>query len=97
MANPLRSIRWHLAKRTRTDVGDCADIVGDTGRVTPVGDMLGFATEVLNLLLLPTVEKMALGRRARMRVQENYEMGRVTKLYQAFYERMATEDVWESI
>lgn len=79
-----------------TDVGDCSEIVGDTGRVAHVGDMLGFATEVLNLLRLPNVEKAALGRRARTRVQDNYEIGRVTELYQAFYERMAAEDRLES-
>jgi glycosyltransferase involved in cell wall biosynthesis len=79
-----------------TDVGDCSDIVGDTGRVAHVGDMLGFATEVLNLLRLPNVEKAKLGRRARTRVQENYEIGRVTELYQAFYERMAAQDRLES-
>ena len=79
-----------------TDVGDCSDIVGDTGRVAHVGDMLGFATEVLNLLRLPVVERMALGQRARTRVQENYEIGRVAEQYQAFYEQMAVENELES-
>lgn len=79
-----------------TDVGDCSDIVGDTGRVVHVGDMHGFATEVLHVLHLPMVEKTTLGRRARTRVQENYEIGRVTKRYQAFYEQMSAEKAWES-
>ncbi len=80
-----------------TDVGDCAHIVGDTGRMAHVGDMLGFATEMLKLLNLPVAERMALGLRARKRVQENYEIGRVTERYQAFYERIAAEDKLENL
>ena len=34
-----------------TDVGDCAQIVGDTGRVVKAGDMRQFATEIIGLLL----------------------------------------------
>ena len=39
-----------------TDVGDCAFIVGDTGRVVAVGDLEGLAHGVIELLSLPDTE-----------------------------------------
>lgn len=72
-----------------TDVGDSADIVGNTGRVVPAGDMQGLARELLALLQLPSAERAALGQQARQRVQDHYEIGRVARLYEAAYEQVA--------
>lgn len=71
-----------------TDVGDSAEIVGDTGRVVPPGDMDGLARELLAVLQLPVAERAALGGRARARVAAHYEIGHVTRLYEAFYEQV---------
>lgn len=71
-----------------TDVGDSAEIVGETGRVVPVGDMNGLAQQIMTLLCLPQDELVALGCLARKRVAMNYEIGHVARLYQAFYERI---------
>lgn len=70
-----------------TDAGDSAEIVGDTGRVVPVGDMNGLARELMAILNLSVAERVALGQRARQRVQENYEIGHVTRMYEAVYDR----------
>lgn len=74
-----------------TDAGDSAEIVADTGRVVAVGDMTGLACELLQMLHLPPEALAELGRKARARVQTNYEIGHVAGLYQAFYERVAAE------
>ena len=75
-----------------TDVGDSAEIVGETGRVVDAGDMRGLAQHVVELLCLPPEALYALGRQAWQRVAENYEIDHVARLYEAFYERLASAD-----
>jgi glycosyltransferase involved in cell wall biosynthesis len=75
-----------------TDAGDSADIVGNTGRVVAVGDMAGLARELVAVLQLPAHERAALGTQARARVEENYEIGHVTRLYENFYTRVLADD-----
>ena len=71
-----------------TDVGDSAEIVGETGRVVQAGDMQGLAQQIVELLRLPTEKKRELGFKARARVDACYEIGFVTRLYEAFYEQL---------
>jgi glycosyltransferase involved in cell wall biosynthesis len=68
-----------------TDVGDSAYIVGDTGRVVASGDMAGLAAALEGLLTLPPAERAALGERARARVAEHFEIGKVVGQYEDFY------------
>lgn len=75
-----------------TDVGDSAEIVGDTGRVVAPGDMAGLARELVAVLRLPEAERIALGERARARVAANYEIGHVTRLYEAYFERVLADE-----
>lgn len=72
-----------------TDVGDSAEIVGETGRVVQAGDMLGLAQQIVELLRLPTEEKRELGLKARARVDASYEIGFVTRHYEAFYDQLS--------
>lgn len=71
-----------------TDVGDSAYIVGDTGRVVASGDMHGLASAVQELLMLTEQGKLALGSRARIRVSERFEISKVVRQYEEFYESM---------
>lgn len=71
-----------------TDVGDSAWIVGDIGRVVPVGDMTGLAHAIHALLKLPAEKRAALGTAARERVASLFEIGAVVKQYEAFYESL---------
>ena len=71
-----------------TDVGDSSEIVGDTGRVVIAGDMAGLARGLVDVLCLPAEAKATLGDKARARVATNYEIGHVTRLYEAFYEQV---------
>ena len=70
-----------------TDVGDCAEIVGKTGRVVPVGDMLKFADEVIGMLSKSKLQRRALGRAARLRVKVCYNIDNVAKTYRDLYIR----------
>lgn len=75
-----------------TDVGDSAEIVGESGRVVQAGDMQGLAKHIVELLRLPPEEKSVLGREARARVETHYEIGHVTRLYESFYEQLAQRE-----
>ena len=68
-----------------TDVGDSAEIVGDTGRVVAPDDMNGLADHMVDLLGQPELLAV-LKQRARRRVRERYEISDVVRLYENFYE-----------
>jgi len=72
-----------------TDVGDSGYIVSDTGRVVRSGDMPGLARAMEELLTLSPTARVALSKRTRARVAEHFEIGRVVKRYEAFYEELA--------
>ena len=72
-----------------TDVGDSAFIVGETGRVVELGDMARLAVAMDFLLTPPPDERRALSERARARVAEHFEIGKIIRQYEAFYEELA--------
>lgn len=74
-----------------TDVGDSAEIVGNTGEVVAPGDMHGLAKALVKILNLSHNERGDLGVRARARVAANYEIGHVTRLYEEFYACVTNE------
>jgi len=74
-----------------TDVGDSAEIVGDTGRVVAPGDMDGLAHHLIELLGQPSLRDV-LGQRGRQRVQDRYEIGAITRQYENFYLRLLESD-----
>lgn len=73
-----------------TDVGDSAYIVGDTGRVVASGNMVGLAQALADILQLPAAERLALGEAARNRVATHFEIGHITRQYEAFYADMVS-------
>lgn len=75
-----------------TDAGDSAQIVGDTGEVVAVGDMAGLAQKTIKLLTLPVEQRCALGRLARERVENRYEIGQVVTRYEQFYEQLVCDE-----
>ncbi|WP_448525697.1 glycosyltransferase family 4 protein [Parathermosynechococcus lividus] len=64
-----------------TDVGDCAYIVGDCGRIVPAGDMTGFASAVREILNLSPAKRTALGESARAHVASLFEISAVVRQY----------------
>ena len=74
-----------------TDVGDAAEIVGDTGRIIKPGDTGALAAELDELLRLPPATLHALGAQARARVAAQYDLARVVEVYAALYRAVAGE------
>jgi glycosyltransferase involved in cell wall biosynthesis len=69
-----------------TDVGDSGRIVGDTGVVVAPGDAEALSQEWLKLLEMGRDQRRQLGRRARRRIVEHYEIGTTVKRFQEFYQ-----------
>ncbi|OPY15555.1 MAG: putative glycosyltransferase EpsF [Syntrophus sp. PtaB.Bin001] len=72
-----------------TDVGDSAYIVGKTGCVITSGDMNGLAAAIESILTLSSDEWYSLSAKARARVVEHFEIGKVVCQYEEFYEALA--------
>ncbi|KAF0109280.1 MAG: putative phosphatidylinositol alpha-mannosyltransferase [Anaerolineaceae bacterium] len=68
-----------------TDVGDAADIVGETGRVVPPGDPPALAEAWQSLLALPAAERAALGQQARRRVLARFDIKQTAAAYARLY------------
>ncbi len=69
-----------------TDVGDSALIVGDTGRVVPPRSPEALARAWAELIEMDPVQRQELGRRARMRSEENFALSKVVTSYEILYE-----------
>jgi glycosyltransferase involved in cell wall biosynthesis len=69
-----------------TDVGDSALIVGSTGEVVAPEDAEGLADALSRLITMGSQERSELGARARLRVQQEFELGHVVRRYESFYQ-----------
>jgi glycosyltransferase involved in cell wall biosynthesis len=72
-----------------TDVGDAAQIIGDTGQVVPAQDPQRFANSLLELLNLPDDERRQLGATARQRVVDNFELTHATGMFLDLWRELA--------
>ena len=68
-----------------TDVGDCADIVGDTGWVVKPGDFHALGGSIISALMMPRVERMSMGKRARERIIKHYALPAIVSRYENLY------------
>jgi glycosyltransferase involved in cell wall biosynthesis len=64
-----------------TDVGDCAEIIGDTGVVCSEGDAGALASGIISLAKLGTEDRRSLGQRARARIVANYSLTSIAQRY----------------
>ncbi|MBT3197023.1 MAG: glycosyltransferase, partial [Gammaproteobacteria bacterium] len=69
-----------------TDVGDSAEIVGDTGVVVTVGDDSAMADAIV-ALLKEQKRRVLLGQRARERVLTYYSIDTISEKYLNLYQR----------
>jgi glycosyltransferase involved in cell wall biosynthesis len=69
-----------------SDVGDAADIVGETGWVVPREDPAALADAMLAAAL--ATDREARGAAAQARVFDRYTLDRVTSAYEALYDRL---------
>nr|WP_256387449.1 glycosyltransferase [Pusillimonas sp. T2] len=75
-----------------TDVGDCAEIVGNAGRVAHPGDPESLAMSMLGLLESTPSERAALGRAARHRVVDHFDMTFIARRYQEYFSVLTEAD-----
>jgi glycosyltransferase involved in cell wall biosynthesis len=69
-----------------TDVGDCADIVGDAGRVVPVRSPAKFAVALSEIADLPLESRQTLAAVARETVTRRYSVDRYVDAFAELYE-----------
>jgi glycosyltransferase involved in cell wall biosynthesis len=72
-----------------TDVGDTAKIVGDSGLIVPARNPHLLADGMLKLLRLTDVQRKELGKLARLRIQSEFDLSRMTEQYEALYKRLS--------
>jgi glycosyltransferase involved in cell wall biosynthesis len=72
-----------------TDAGDSAVIVGDTGKVVPVKNPEALATACLDLINMTAPERLELGKRARERIEQNFNLPVVVARYEDLYREIA--------
>lgn len=72
-----------------TDVGDSAEIIGDTGRIAPPRDPEALARGLAELIEIGHEARRRLGEAARMRIRDRYEIGNIAEEYANLYEEMA--------
>jgi glycosyltransferase involved in cell wall biosynthesis len=73
-----------------TNVGDTAKIVGDSGLIVPARNPHLLADGMLKLLRLTDVQRKELGQLARLRIQSEFNLSRMTEQYEALYKRLST-------
>ena len=69
-----------------TDVGDSAQIVGETGHVVPVGDPARLAEALRAIVQMDAAARVSLGRIARQRIIEHYSLDSMIEQYRRIYE-----------
>jgi len=72
-----------------TDVGDAAQIVGDTGPVVPAGDHHALADAWRGLVAEGADGRAERGRVARARIDSNFSLTRCVERYQEFFESIS--------
>jgi glycosyltransferase involved in cell wall biosynthesis len=72
-----------------TDVGDCAIIIGDTGKIVAPSRPTEMAAAFHNLLALNLQELHALGAQARAQIEKHYAIEHIAKQYEGLYRSLA--------
>ncbi|EAV45816.1 putative glycosyltransferase protein [Stappia aggregata IAM 12614] len=79
--NVVAEAMSHARPVVTTDVGDAALIVADTGKVVSPGDPDALSEAIADVARLTAEEVADLGRRARQRVEENYQVTHILDEY----------------
>jgi glycosyltransferase involved in cell wall biosynthesis len=75
-----------------TDVGDSAEIIGDTGSTVPPSDPEALAAAWERLAALEPHEWRSLATKAQHRIVENYDLRAVVAQYERFYQSLVVPD-----
>lgn len=68
-----------------TDAGDSSYIVAETGIVVPIEDTEALAKGINQMINLSFTERSKLGKKARNRIEENFDIKNVTKMFEEQY------------
>jgi glycosyltransferase involved in cell wall biosynthesis len=71
-----------------TDVGDTKNIIGATGVLVPVGRPELLSKAWMDVLALSDFERMELGKAARNKVTDDYNIVKIVERYESFYQGM---------
>lgn len=74
-----------------TDVGDAAQVVGNTGLVTSPRNPTAMASALSQLIEMPSAERRALGNHARERVARLFSIAGIAGHYESLYRGMGRE------
>lgn len=74
-----------------TDVGDCAKIVGNTGVVVPPRDADALFGGWQILLKMSQNERQGMGRKARQRITDHYDIATIARKYEDIYQSFIDE------
>ena len=69
-----------------TDVGDCAWLVKDTGKIVPPNDHESLADNIKQLLSLSSSERTSLGEAARDRIRNEFSLESIAEQYHILYQ-----------
>ena len=75
-----------------TDVGDAAEIVGETGQVVPPMNEQALEQAMLELMRMPDDERHRLGAAARERVQTRFTLARMSAGFRRVWDEVLAED-----
>lgn len=72
-----------------TDVGDCAVLLGDSGRIVPPRQPEAVAQAMLQLLRMSAAERRELGARARQRIVDRFAISAIARRYETTWRSVA--------
>ena len=71
-----------------TDVGDAAQIVGQTGLVVPPRNPAALAAALRKMVDLGREGRNQLGRAARQRITEQFDLPQIVARYESFFQEL---------
>jgi len=71
-----------------TDVGDCADIIGDIGFIVPSKDEKAMAEALLAFIFKSKEQRDQMGMAARERIEKKYALPKIVNQYKMLYENI---------
>jgi len=76
-----------------TDVGDSSYLVGNTGKVVKADDIDDLANAIEYMFQMKTEDRQYLGKIARHRIIENFDITIIAKQYKKLYENVVSKDI----
>jgi glycosyltransferase involved in cell wall biosynthesis len=72
-----------------TDVGDCREVLGDTGWLVPPRDSAALARAMIEAISEPAAQRASRAVRCRQRISAQFEIGAVSRRFEALWQELA--------